>query len=140
VIKDVVAHPIGEGKMARNETWIFPARQQTGGLSAFGRIQEADCQVVQLVSRRSGPNLSGRDGITAEQKVLSAALNRKRVLNHLIDQSMAPGDVPLGRVAKHGQFSSFENPREFWLDQLANGGLTHSAGTGDEKEHRGNVR
>src|SRR5438034_6502051 len=37
---------------------------------------------------------------------------------------------------KHGKLSSFENPSELWLDQLANRGLTHSASARDEKEHR----
>ena len=136
VIKDVVAHPVRKCHVAPDEILDPPRVPQDGPSELSGLIQEADFEAVQLVSRRSGRNLARRNGITAEQEVLSAALNLKRVSHHLIDHPMAPCDVPLGRLTKHGKLSRFENPGELWLNQLANRGLTHSASARDEKEHR----
>ena len=92
--------------------------------------------MVQLVSGRSGPNLSRRDGIAAKQKVLPPTLNIKRMLHHLLDHAMPPRDAPLRGFTQHRKLTSFQNPGELRLDQLTNGGLTHPASACDEKKHR----
>ena len=75
VVNHMVAHPVRECHMVRDEVRIISALQQTGGLCSFSCIEEANIETIQAVRRRSRPDFSGRNGIAAQQKVLSRTLS-----------------------------------------------------------------
>src|SRR5436190_18094033 len=88
-----------------------------------------------MVSRRGRPNLSGRDRIAAEQKVLPLTLNIESIPHHPLHHLMSPFDAPFRSAAKHSKLGCFENVSKLWLDQLADCGLTHPARACDQKKH-----
>jgi hypothetical protein len=134
-VKDMVAHPLRECHMVADKVRIIPPGHKPSGLCFFGCIKEANGEISQLVGGRSRPNLPGRDRITAEQKVFPPTLNIKRMSHDPLHHSMSPGNVPRWSVTKHSQLSGFENSGEVWFDPPTDGGLTHSAGACDKKEH-----
>jgi hypothetical protein len=135
VVNHVVAQPVREGHMVTDKVRIISPFHQPSGLCLFSCIEETNIETIQTVRRRSRPDLTGRNRIAAQQKVLSLPLSIESTPHHSLDHSMSPFDVPFRSASKHTQLGCFEKVSELRLDQLADGGLTHPASACDEEKH-----
>jgi hypothetical protein len=135
VVNYMVAHPVCERQVVTDEVQIISPFQKTGGLCFFSCIEEANGETIQTVRRRCSPDLSRRNRIAAQQKVLSHTLSLERAHHRSLHHLMSPFDIPFRSASKHTQLGYFENVSEFRLDQLADCGLAHTASACDEKEH-----
>lgn len=136
VVNHVLAHPIGESHVVTDEFQIVTAFSKPCRLCCCFRVEEANGEVIQTLRRRRRPNLAGRNWITAQQKVLPCALSLKGTEHRSFNHLMSPFQAPFRRASQHAQLGDFDNVRKLWCDHFANGGLAHSAGTGDEEKHR----
>ncbi len=130
-VNDMAAHPVREGDMVRDKVGVIASFEEAGGLSALPGIEQANIETIQTVRGRGGPDLSGRDGVAAQEKVLLGALSSESTLHGALDHSMPPFDLPFRRTAQHAQFGDVEKAGEYRLDQLADGGLAHPASACD---------
>jgi hypothetical protein len=131
VVNDMLAHPVRECHMVRDEVRIISPFQQAGGLRFFSGIEQANLETIETVRGGNRPDLPGRNRIAAQQKVLSLTLSIKGASDRPLHHSMPPFDVPFWSAAQHTQFGYLENIREFRFDQPANGGLSDSASACD---------
>jgi hypothetical protein len=135
VVNHMLAHPGCECQVVTDEVQIISPFQKTGGLCFFSCIEEANGEPIQMVRRRSRPDLSGRNRIAAQQKVLSLTLSLESMQHRSLHHSMSPFNLPFRSAPKHTQLGYFENVSELRLDQLADCGFAHPASACDEKKH-----
>jgi len=135
VVNDMVAHPVRERHMVTDEAQIVSSFQNTGRLRLFSCVEEANDKTIQMLRRRSRPDLSGRNRIAAQQKVLSLTPGLESTQHRSLHHSMSPFNLPFRSAPKHPQLGYFQVVSELRLDQLADGGLAYPASTCDEKKH-----
>ena len=71
MVHDMLAHPLRERDVVRDQISTIAAERQTFGLTLGRSIQKADLDIPESTSARGCVEFARRDRISAEQEVLS---------------------------------------------------------------------
>ena len=86
----MLAHPVRERDVAREQLLGFAAAAQPLGLRRRVAVQQADGDAVEPVGGRRGDQLARRDRVAGQQQVAVAG---QRALDDGLDAALAPRDV-----------------------------------------------
>jgi hypothetical protein len=104
-----------------NQLRRIASLQQPGTLCVKGRVQQADVNPSETITRWGDDHFAWRDGIAAQQEVAAVAFGRERPLNDLLQHTMTPAQAPLRRDAERGEFNDIEPRPQRWNQCAANG-------------------
>ena len=129
----MLAHPVRERDVARQQLLGFAAAAQPLGLRRRVAVQQADGDAVEPVGGRRGDQLARRDRVSGQQQV---AVARQRALDDGLDAALAPRDVRRRRDRDDvAELDAVELVTERRLDGDAAGRLAHAARAGQQEEH-----
>jgi hypothetical protein len=128
----VLAHPVGERDVVRQQLVGIPAATQPLDLRWRVAVQQADCDAIEPVGGGRGDQLSRCDGVSGQQHV---AVARQRALDDGLDAAVAPCEVWSRRdLDDVAELDAVDLVAERRFDGDAAGRLAHAARAGQQEQ------